>query len=318
MRMLTAGSLAMDIIFQASDLPVDDGFALIEAEETLPGGSAANVTVSAAGYGMDCYQVGVVGDDDLGKKFVASLESSGVNTKFMLEKPGKVTMHTYIIVAPGGRHTIFAHFGNCRDDFDFSEVPTSVLDGVDIFYTDMFNSMIAYPLAKRAHEEGKKVVLNLQSVIDFMEICKTTRGEMFDVLNIADLIIGGDMTIRSVHGSSDDVKIEDVVDELYSEFIPSDGVICTLGTNGAMWKNANGVFHSPSYKVDEVVDTTGAGDAFLGGMLYAHFMEQMSEADALAFANASAGICCEKLGARSQVSADDIFGFQQSHDVILK
>ena len=318
MRMLTAGSLAMDIIFQASDLPVDDGFALIEAEQTLPGGSAANVTVSAAGYGLEAYQVGVVGDDDIGKQFVASLDEAGVNSKFMIEKPGKITMHTYIIVAPGGRHTIFAHFGNCRDDFDFSEVSADVLDGVDIFYTDMFNSMIAYPLAKKAHEEGKKVVLNLQSVIGFMEICKTTREEMFDVLDIADLIIGGDMTIRSVHDRSDDVKIEDVVDELYEEFKPKEGIICTLGTRGAMWKNDDGALESPSYRVDNLVDTTGAGDAFLGGMLYAHFMAKMQDDEALAFANASAGICCEKLGARSTVSTDDIFRFQQSHDVILK
>ncbi len=318
MRMLTAGSLAMDIILKASDLPVDDGFALIESEQSLPGGSSAYVTVSAAGYGMDCYQVGVVGDDDLGKNFVASLDEAGVNTSFMIEKPGKITMHTYIIVAPGGRHTIFAHFGNCREDFEFSEVAGDVLDGVDIFYTDMFNSMIAYPLAIKAHEAGKIVVLNLQSVMDFMQTCKTSREEMFDVLNVADLIVGGEMNIRSVHDHPGDMQIEDVVDELHGDFKPKEGIICTLGTRGAMWRNDIGIFRSPSYRVESLVDTTGAGDAFLGGMIYANFVEKMSEEDALAFANASAGICCEKLGARSQVSAADVLRFQRSHDVILK
>ena len=80
---LSSGSIAMDVVLNSSDLPINDGFALINKEEILPGGSSANVCVSAAGFGMDTYQVGKIGTDEIGDLFKSSLVEDGVNNKYI-------------------------------------------------------------------------------------------------------------------------------------------------------------------------------------------------------------------------------------------
>lgn len=313
MKMLTSGSIAIDVLFQASGLPAPDGFALIYNETRKPGGSSANVTVSACGYGVDGYQVGIVGDDQMGKDFIQSLHDDGVNADYMQVKPGGVTMHTFVITTDNGEHTIFANFGTCKEGFKISQVPADILNDKDVYFTDMFSSFISLPLAIKAHELGKKVVLNIQSTLDFLELCKTTREEMEEALSIADVIIGGNAHLRSILKEDEHVVIEDVVRHIYEKYQPSDGVICTLGSKGAMWACDEGVLRAPAYKLDNVVDTTGAGDAFLGGLIYSFYSANMSKQDCLAFGNGSAAICCAKLGARSAPSVDDVLKFQESH-----
>ena len=97
---LSSGSIAMDVVLNSSDLPINDGFALINKEEIFPGGSSANVCVSAAGFGMDTYQVGKVGTDEIGDLFKSSLVEDGVNKKYIYTKEGGITTHTYIVTTP--------------------------------------------------------------------------------------------------------------------------------------------------------------------------------------------------------------------------
>ena len=65
-KLLSLGAIAMDIVINGHDLPKDDGFTLINQEQMLPGGSASNVSVSAAHFGMESYQTGKIGDDNIG------------------------------------------------------------------------------------------------------------------------------------------------------------------------------------------------------------------------------------------------------------
>ena len=69
MKLLSLGAIAMDIVINSHELPKDDGFALINHEEIMPGGSASNVSVAAAHLGLEVYQTGKIGDDSFGKEF---------------------------------------------------------------------------------------------------------------------------------------------------------------------------------------------------------------------------------------------------------
>ena len=57
-KVLSLGAIAMDIVLNSHELPKDDGFAFIHHEQMMPGGSASNVSVSAAHLGMEVYQTG--------------------------------------------------------------------------------------------------------------------------------------------------------------------------------------------------------------------------------------------------------------------
>ena len=86
MKLLSLGAIAMDIVINSHELPKDDGFALIQHEEMLPGGSASNVSVSAAHLGMEVYQTGKIGDDNVGEKFIRTLVADGVDKRYIVTK----------------------------------------------------------------------------------------------------------------------------------------------------------------------------------------------------------------------------------------
>ena len=109
MKLLSLGAIAMDIVINSHELPKDDGFALVNHEEMLPGGSASNVSVSAGHLGLEVYQTGKIGDDAMEEEFRKTLVMDGVDDRYVVTKEGGTTLHTYILTAPGGKHCIFAN-----------------------------------------------------------------------------------------------------------------------------------------------------------------------------------------------------------------
>ena len=112
-KLLSLGAIAMDIVINSHDLPKDDGFALINHEQMLPGGSASNVSVSAAYFGMESYQTGKIGDDNIGDEFIRTLKEDGVDAELVAVKKGGTTLHTYILTAPGAS-TVFLRIPGIR------------------------------------------------------------------------------------------------------------------------------------------------------------------------------------------------------------
>lgn len=307
MKLLSLGAIAMDIVIDSHDLPKDDGFALIRHEEMLPGGSASNVSVSAAHLGFEVFQTGKIGDDSIGDEFMRTLEADGVDGRYVVVKKDGTTLHTYILTAPGGRHCIFANAGDSVCTLVPEELPENIMDGMDIFYNDMFSPKAALWLAGRAREQGKPVVYNMQCVPSFMEMCGTSRGEIDRMMGLCSIFVSGRDGYYELTGERDYRRAMKLVWEKYQ--IP-DGVICTAGDEGAVWYDG-AEYTAPAYKIDPV-DTTGAGDCFIGGLLYACFAERMDKGEVLAFANASAAVKCMQAGPRSRADVKTILEFRDS------
>lgn len=307
-KVLSLGAIAMDIVLNSSDLPKDDGFALVENETMLPGGSASNVSVSAAHLGLDAYQIGKIGDDKIGNQFRKTLREDGVDDRFLVTKEGGTTLHTYIITAPGGKHCIFANRGDCVHTLQRDELPEKLMDEMDIFYNDMFSPDAAVKLAEQAVEQGKPVLYNMQCVPSFMEMCGTSRSDIERMMGLCTVFVSGRDGYLELTGEKDYRKAMKIVQKKYQV---KDGVICTAGSEGAFWYDGN-EYGASAYRVD-AVDTTGAGDCFLGGLLYAYFCEKMDKKKALEFANASAAVKCIQAGPRSRADVEKILAFMKSH-----
>lgn len=306
-KVLSLGAIAMDIVLNSADLPKDDGFALIEDEQLLPGGSASNVSVSAASLGMDAYQTGKIGDDKYGQEFLRTLTEDGVDSQYIIRKEGGTTLHTYIITAPGGRHCIFANKGDCVNTLKMDELPDGLMDEMDIFYTDMFSPDAALALASRATEQGKPVLYNMQCVPSFMEQCGTSIEDIEKMMRLCTVFVSGRDGYRELTGLDD---IKEAMKAVWEKYQVPEGVICTAGDQGAVWYDGE-YCQVQAYPV-EPVDTTGAGDCFLGGLLYAYFDQKMEPRDALCFANASAAVKCMQAGPRSRAGVEQIRCFMQS------
>lgn len=311
MDLLTAGSIAMDMVLNADALPSHDGFALIQSESLQPGGSSANVTVAATSLGVKGHQVGRVGDDEMGRLFRASLRESGVDERHLLEKAGGTTMHTYVITVPGGQHVIFAHMGDCFLDFTVDDLPEDIFEGIDLFYTDLFAPELSMGLLRRAFDLGKSIVVNLQSPPSFMEACGLAGCDLREALGKANLLVGGKEAMGELASEGSKGDYPAIADQVRTSFGIVDGVICTLGAEGALWSSAEGCVHAPSYPI-EPLDTTGAGDCFIGGVLYSYYQEAFSRAEALDFANAAAALKCLSPGPRCELDVESIRGFKNS------
>lgn len=308
-KVLSLGAVAMDIVLETQMLPQNDGFALIEAEKLVPGGSSSNVSVALQKMGAAVYQTGQIGDDNLGNVFAADLQANGVNTEYLAVKKGGTTLHTYIITAPKGKHCIFANLGNSVNNLNPEDLPDNVLDGITCFYTDMFSSRASLWLAKKARQKGIPVVYNMQCVPSFMAACGVSMEQLQEMLSLCTLFISGRDGYREMTGADD---LELAMEKLKKEFGVEDGLICTAGDKGAYWLRGEEILTRKSFAV-EPVDTTGAGDCFSAGIIFDFYCRHRLPEKALVFAAAVAALKCSTKGPRSIANLAMIEDFIHSH-----
>lgn len=310
-RVLSLGAVAMDVVLASSGLPEDDGFSLVADEVLVPGGSASNVSVALHRLGVPVWQTGKIGDDHYGVLFREDLIRNGIHVEPLAVKPGGTTLHTYIITAPGGKHCIFANKGDCVFDLRPEELAGDVLDGFTCFYNDLFSPLAALWLADQARERGIPVVYNMQCAPSFMESCGVSRDQIQEMLSKAALVIGGADGFGEIVEAS---CPEEAARAVYQRFQPSDGVICTCGAQGAVWYGPEGLTRSPAFPV-AAVDSTGAGDTFCAGLIFARFCcGEENRGTALRFASAAAALKCTVPGPRSTANLEAVIDFLRRNE----
>lgn len=305
-KILSMGAVAMDVVLSSTGLPKDDGFSLVSDEVLVPGGSASNMSVALRKLGGRVAQCGKIGDDHYGLTFREDLIAHDVDVAPLVVKPGGTTLHTYIITAPGGEHCIFANVGDCVMQLQRHELPADVLDGFDCFYNDMFSADTALALAAEARERGIPVVYNMQNVPSFMETCGVPCAKIEQMLRTATLAVGGTAGFRELAEGAEEPA--EVARAIYEKYGTAEGVICTCGSRGAVWYGPEGLRTAAAFPV-ETVDSTGAGDAFCAGLIFARYVCGKGGEEALRFAAAVAAMKCRVAGPRSEASLEDVAAF---------
>ncbi|MFH1139764.1 MAG: carbohydrate kinase family protein [Pseudomonadota bacterium] len=299
---LGLGAAAMDVVLDCEDLPRADGFALVHGERLVPGGSCANVLAAAVRLGARAGLVAKMGDDDYGRAFIEDLRRSGVSTDQVLVQPGGVSLHTFITVARDGAKAIFAHFGDSLLNLAADEVQPDWLDGVGLFYTDMFPGKPALKLARIARERRIRVMFNLQASVGFMGLCGVSQDEIEEMIGLCDLFITFSHPLEELTGSGDPVRAAAAIMERRR---PRDGVVITMGEKGAVWGHESGTIARPSFAVP-AVDSTGAGDAFAAGLIYSFYFQGLPRDRALSFAAATGAVKCTQPGPRLTADVKDV------------
>lgn len=296
----------MDIVLQCENLPREDGFAFVHNESLLPGGSCANVLAALTRLGVDTGLVAKIGDDKYGRAFREDIARSGVSTEYLFTRPGGITLHTFVTLAPNGERAIFCHLGDSLLDLREDEVVPEMLREVKVFYTDMFPGRPALKLARLSRELGVKVVFNLECAPSFMQLCEVSLGEIEEMISLCDLLC------MSREGLFQFTGVEDprvAGQALYQRYQPREGIVSTCGTQGALWWFGDKAsISAPAFPV-QAIDTTGAGDAFIAGLIYAYFYQEMGRQQALEFANACGAIKCTQLGARFKAGLEEVNSF---------
>ncbi len=268
-----------------------------------PGGAPANVAISAARNKLSTAFLGVLGNDDFGKRLKKTLEDDGVTLLCPELTDEAVTTLAFVTLYENGERSFtFARKPGADLLLRKEDVKEEDIQACRLFHAGSFSlsddpsrEAIGYAM-KLAHESGKLVSfdVNYRDMIwHDMEKCKK---EVDQLLPYVDLLKISDEELYFVGGEE---NIEAFMEQNQIRVL-----IQTLGADGAKYYFQGSQKVIPGKKV-KAVDATGAGDAFWGGFLSRLLMFGIHTADqiteemvetALRYGNTSGGLCVQKMG----------------------
>ncbi len=278
-KVVVVGSINVDMVFTSDIRPKAGETVLGNTFSIIPGGKGANQAVAAAKLGAETYMVGCVGNDSNGEFSLKNLQNMNVNTKGVKIIDNVPTGVANIVVADNDNSIIVISGANFEVDKKTIDTNKDIVLSADI------------------------VLLQLEipmEVVEYIiEICKKNNIKV--LLNPAPACKLSNTTIENaayITPNEHELKLifnSDNTDEILKQY--PNKLIVTLGSKGVKYFDGNEIKQIPSINVD-VVDTTGAGDTFCGG-LAAAFVRGENLEDAIIFANKAASFTVTKLGAQS-------------------
>ena len=310
-KILGVGTALVDVICQVEDNIISDlnlskgSMTLIEESQiqnirsnfTNPlitsGGSVCN-TVHELNFGShEASFYGKVSDDEYGNAFIQDLEKANISFKGVSRKSDLPTGCCNILVSPDGERTMATHIG-IGSQLQPDEVSENILDNIDHMYMESY---------LWDHELTKKTLKK------FGDIAKSKNTEMS--LSLSDPFCVDrhrdelnnfiKENVNLVFCNFDEAKMfsqsETMAD--VSSFFNDYGkkIVMTSGAEGAYFFYNDDVSHQPSKKIENVIDTTGAGDNFAAGFLD-FYLSGKSVDEALINGNTRAVEVIQQLGPR--------------------
>lgn len=280
------GSFAVGMTLRTVRMPIF-GETLVGSDFDMgPGGKGSNQAVATARLGARSYFAGIIGDDKLGEIATDLYAREGVDTTHLLRTQDAATGVGFIILNEAGHNGIILDMGaNKLMDGAF-------VAGVEaqIARSNVVMTVLELPVAAaaKAMELGKK-----HGVRTILNPAPATRlGD--DVLVNVDYLTPNETELRILLGlpPDDPAPTLDLAQRLRSHGVGT--LIVTMGERGTLVLSEQGVTEVPGLSVD-VIDTTGAGDAFNSGLAVA-LAEGRTLGDAVRFANCAGALACTRLG----------------------
>ena len=281
------GVFVADTAYRASRQP-KIGETIIGNEFSLgPGGKGSNQAVAAALAGGNVHFISRLGKDDFANMAISLWEKSGI-TPHVTQYSDSYTGAAYIFIEDKtGNNAIIVSPGaaaNINDD-DIT-ANKELIQGSRVFMTQLEQSLDAAGTALSFAKDGGAItILNPAPAQPLGE----------NILKLCDFVTPNEIEAEQITG----IPVKSINDaEIAAGKLLEKGAsaaVITLGEQGALFKDNNQIIHQPSYEVGPVVETTGAGDAFNGGLAVA-LAEEMPIDKALRFACATASISVTRQG----------------------
>jgi ribokinase len=282
------GGINMDLVVRAPHLPRAGETVLGGDFTRCGGGKGANQALAARRLGASVRLLGQVGADPFGEELLRRLVEEGVETGGVRPVPGQPTGVAFIVVAASGENAIVVAPGA---NLTWDEAGIAQVEGlVASCRLLVVNLEVAGPVVARAirsaRAAGARVLLNPAPY----------RPEDQGVFADVDLLLPNQIEAAQCAGV-DPASVTDwaaIGRKLLAGGPQS--VIITLGAEGALLVEPRGVTHIPGFRV-AAIDTTAAGDAFVGGLAVAT-LRGLALPEAVRFANACGAVAATRAGAQ--------------------
>lgn len=283
MPILNLGSVNIDHVYEVEHFVRPGETLSSSGYQIFAGGKGFNQSIALARAGAKPKHAGRVGSD--GDWLIKRLQTEGVDTTH-LHEDNTPTGHAMIQVEPSGENSIVL-FGGANQAITESDIETALtsLSSGDYFLVQNETNLVPSAL-RQARTKKLKIVFNpapmSPAVRDYP-------------LNLVDLFVLNETEAEGLTGETDPDAIRQ---KMLSQY-PKVAVVLTLGSKGAIYFDADQL-HQESAPTVDAVDTTAAGDTFIGYFL-AELMQSQNPANALQQGCHAAALCVTRPGAADSI-----------------
>ncbi|PRO83574.1 ribokinase [Lactiplantibacillus pentosus] len=293
MTVTVIGSINLDRTIRVKNMPKPGETIHTKEIFSAGGGKGANQAVAAQRSGAKTHFIGAVGDDDAGKTMLDLLTQEKINLAGITKMTKQSTGQAYVTVDDAGENQIMIHGGaNMAFTPDDVAAHRDIIEASD-FVVAQFESAVdstveAFKIAQAA---GVKTILNPAPAMEKVPA---------ELLAVTDMIVPNETETETLTGIAitDEASMMKASAALHELGISA--VIITIGSKGAFYdiNGRHGVI--PAFKV-EAVDTTSAGDTFIGAMSSVLDKDFSNLEDAIRYGNRASSIAVQRFGAQPSI-----------------
>jgi len=265
------------------------------------GGVVANFCVGVARMDVKSGFMGSAGNDANGHEIMQNFKNHNIDTEhFFLKKDTKTPVNVIVVDSHGSRQILQDPYME-KNVLDVDEIMPEYVAKADIFHTDAVKINAARKCMRIAKEASKKVSFDLERHV-----------AVYGLDAIKDLLEMTDILLPNRRGALELTKETDVRRAAKKLFgFGPEIVLITLGEDGCLLVTSEGEYRIPIYKVEKVVDTTGAGDCFNSAFVSSLY-KGMNPREAADLAAAAAALSVTKIGAQSMPTLKELEEFLAS------
>jgi len=307
MRVFVVGDVSVDLIYLLDRLPEPGEEVVAKRMLYRPGGAAATVAAQLASLGHTVFLASRVGSGPLSAIALEGLKKAGVDLRHLQQDPEHPTTNVLVFVFPGGERSMVASAGASRE-LDAREFKPRFLDTMDALVVSAY-ALVGGP--QREYAVKAMAAAKKREVPIFVDLgtgaVRQGGRDLIPTLRTADYVLMNQDELLELTGKS---SISEAIAELRKEGI--ERVVIKVGPLGAIVATPEEEALVEPFEVDEVVDTTGAGDAFTAGFVHG-VLSGKSLTEAARIGNIAGALATTAVGAQGRlVTLDDLKAAESS------
>ncbi len=289
---------AMQLIEETDIAPI---YAAMGPGQERSGGSAANTIAGIASFGGRTGFIGRVASDEFGQIFTHDIRSIGVEFASKPVSGGDPTARCLIFVTPDGERTMNTFLG-CSPALDKQEITPEHIEQAKILYLEgyLFDRDEAKAAFYAACDIAKTADTLISLTLSDTFCVERHRDAFLDLIEThIDILFANEDELQALTGATDTVN---AAIKLAGE---NKTVVMTRGAEGSFISHRSEKHHILPQPVQEVVDTTGAGDLYAAGFLYGYAQGHKIETCGTLGSIAAAEVISH-IGARPEISLHEL------------
>ena len=243
----------------------------IEIKTTVSGGSVANSIVALAQNGMNTAFIGKVSNDEIGSKFIDGLKSENVTFACKAQSDDSKSGRCIVMVTPDAQRTMSTYLGISQKlnsgDINQDVIKNSSITYLEGYLWDLDDAQVAIKHATDCAKSSGNLVAFSVSDVFCIERFRDSFRSMID--SNVDIVFANKEEIKSLYENDNIEEITKILSQQERIYA------ITMGEEGALIIKGSETCKIEAQKIENLIDTTGAGDLFAAGFLE-HFIKNES------------------------------------------